>query len=578
MANSFKKRGQKFIKKFSKASIKVSEGGKEHIKENIFARVSHIQNVKLLILEWGLLVSALIMLAITQAFWFSGSYAEDVFVSGGTYTEATIGRVNSLNPLFATTNSEKTLSRLMFATLVAMDYSGHEGPGLAESVHASEDGRVWTMKLRDGLVWSDGEPITTDDIMFTLGLIQNPAINTIYDASLNNVDIDELSTGEIRFTLPSSYADFRSALMIPVVPQHILADAPVKTLVEHDFSVNPVTSGAFSYNATQVASMGDEAVYYLSSNPSYYLGQPLLNNFAIHTYENKADIIDAINAGTITATAELSGNDIDKITSLKYDVREIGINSGAYLFFNTTTGAMKNKALRVAVQQGLNMEEIRKNAPGTQAVDYPLLTRQINLTNYPKLPEYNFVQATEKVASVRGTGQIGVNVVTVNSGYLPAVSENIVAQLKELGFEAALTVYEEGQEFVANVVSKRNYDILIYDIQLGSDPDPLPYYHSSQAGAGGLNLSNYRNSLVDDLLIGARETLDTTLRAKKYETFLEYWVQDVPAIGLYQTNATYVYVENSRNFGERVQLVTELDRFVDVSDWAVVKGGKNLTP
>ena len=125
MEKSIKKRGQRFLRKFSRVTNRASEEGKEHIKENVLERISHIKNIRLLILEWALLVFALIMLAITQAIWFGDSYAVDSFSSGGTYIEATIGEVKSLNPLFATTSSEKTLSRLLFATVSTIDYSGH---------------------------------------------------------------------------------------------------------------------------------------------------------------------------------------------------------------------------------------------------------------------------------------------------------------------------------------------------------------------------------------------------------------------------------------------------------------------
>ena len=191
MVNSLKKRGQKFVRKFSRASMKASEDSKEHLKENLIGRISHARNVRLLIFEWILLVLALVMVATIQAFWFGGSYAEDVFVDGGSYTEATIGRVSSMNPLFATTSSEKVLSRLMFATLIKVDYSGNPGPGLAKSISYSEDGRIWTIKLREGLVWSDGEPITNEDVMFTVSLIKNPIVNSIYDYSLEGVKVSE---------------------------------------------------------------------------------------------------------------------------------------------------------------------------------------------------------------------------------------------------------------------------------------------------------------------------------------------------------------------------------------------------
>ena len=167
---------------------------------------------------------------------------------------------------------------------------------------------------------------------------------------------------------------------------------------------------------------------------------------------------------------------------------------------------------------------------------------------------------------------------TVNAGFLPNVTQQLAEDLRALGFEVNVSVYEENQEFINNVVSKRSYDILVYEIELGADPDLLPYYHSSQAASTGLNLSNYKNALVDDLLLGARDTMDIGLRTKKYEMFLEYWVNDVPAIGLYRPNLTYYYNKNVRTFNNNVRLVTAIDRFSDVIDWAANKTTKNKTP
>lgn len=578
MKNSFKKRGQKFFKRFSRASIRASEEGKEHIKENLIERFSRIASIRLLILEWGLLVVALIMLAVAQAFWFSDSYAENVFVQGGTYIEATLGDVNSLNPLFATTSSEKTLSRLLFATLVANDYSGHPGIGLAESITPSENGKIWTMKLRDGLEWSDGEPITNEDVLFTAALIKNPAVNSIYDSNLSGVKVVENENGELVFTLSSAYADFISALAIPIVPKHALEDTDPKTLIEDDFSTAPITSGAFYLNAAQSGATSAERVIYLSSNPNYYKGQTMLNSFAIHTYSSRDEIIAALNAGAVTATAELSESDADKITSYQFIHKNSSINSGVFIFFNTARESIKSVAVRAAIRQGLNLAEIRVAAPETLALNYPLLEAQIQLGNYPAIPEYNLEAAQASLAELIGGESRHLEIATVNTGYLPAVTEVIANELSALGFKVNVSTYDESQEFINNVVSKRNYDILVYEIEMGADPDPLPYYHSSQTATAGLNLSNYSNALVDDLLLGARDSLDTALRAKKYETFLEYWVSEVPAIGLYRSNLTYYYNKNVRTFGNDVRLVTALDRFVDIWNWATVKGTKNKTP
>lgn len=579
MANSLKKRGQKIVKKFSRASLKASSESKEHIKENFISRLSHIENIRLLVLEWSLLVVALIMLAITQAFWFGNSYAEDAFTSGGTYTEATLGDVDSMNPLFAATDSEKILSKLMFATLTTVDHSGHIGLGLTKSIKADENGKTWKIKLRDNLKWSDGEPITNDDVLFTADLIKNPAVGSIYSANLSNVKVSVNEEGEIVFDLPAAYADFDSALNFPIVPKHVLDGTDPKTLIENSFSNAPVTSGAFLYNAKQeTTTSDDEQVIYLSSNPNFYRGKTLLNSFAVHVYNDRESVIKAINAGAVTATAELSGSDSDDINSGSIIQKNSSLNSGAFIFFNTTNERIKDVALRTAIRQGIDLAKLREKAPETMALDYPLLQSQIQLTKYPEMPARDYEAAKAKIAEIAGDEPIHLEVATVNSGYLPQVASALEDELKSLGIAVNVSVYDENQEFITNIVSKRNYDILVYEVELGADPDLLPYYHSSQVSSAGLNLSNYRNTLVDDLLLSARDTLDEELRVKKYEKFLEYWVTGVPAIGLYQPNLTYYYNKNVRTFSNDVRLVTAIDRFSDVTDWAVVQTTKNKTP
>ena len=578
MATSLKKRGRKLVRKFSRASIKASEESRERIVENFVHRLSHIKNVRLLVFEWGLLVLALIMLAVTQAFWFSSSYARDVFIAGGSYTEATLGRVNSMNPLFATTNSEKVLSRLMFATLVTIDYSGHPRVMLAESLTPSEDGKVWTMRMKDGLKWSDGEPLTNEDVMFTIGLIQNPAVSTIYGSNLAGVNVKEESDGSIVFTLKSSYADFMTALEIPIVPKHKLSDANLKTLIEDDFSTAPITSGPFTFNALQTANTDEEEVIYLSANPYFYLGRPMLNTFAVHTFVTKDDIVAAMNMGTVTATAELSGLDAEQVTSTNFIKEESPVNAGVFIFFNTTSGPLKKRELRQTIREGISLEELRLAGHAQNALNFPLLESQIRLSDYPSIPAEDFLEAASKIEAMSEDEVIALNITTVNSGYLPSVAEELKNELVALGIDASLMVYDETQEFIANVLAKRSYDILVYEIELGSDPDPLPYFHSSQASAAGLNLSNYGSTMVDDLLVAARGTLNLALRSKKYESFLEHFVSDVPAIGLYQADMCYIYNRNARAYGNNVHFTTALDRFSDVSNYATVRGVRNLTP
>lgn len=576
MATSLKKRGQKLAKNLSSLSLRAGARSKTHIQKNLLERFSHIRNIRLLILEWSLLVLAIIMLAVAQAFWFRESYSDVVFVPGGSYIEATLGKVNSLNPLFAATSSEKALSKLMFATLTTVDYSGHIGLGIAKSLTPSENGKVWTLSLRDDLVWSDGEPLTSEDVLFTVDLIQNPAVNSVFGPNLDNVKVSQDEQGAIIFTLPSAYADFESALQIPIVPKHVLAGADPRTLVEDSFSNVPVTSGAFKFNALQSTTLSDEEVYYLSANENYYLGRPTLDSFVIHTYPTREAIANAVGGSVVTATAELFGKAAEQAATGAYREKISNINSGAFVFFNTNS--LKDVELRRALRQGINVGELREYAPDTTPLDYPILESQLTLGTYPELPAYNPEAAKAKIAELAGDMPPKIRIATVNSGYLPDVAGSLAAQLNKLGIDVDFNVYNENQEFVVNIIAPREYDILVYEVELGAGHDLLPYYHSSQATRTGLNLANYRSTMADDLLMGARESTDLALQIKKYESFLNYWVSDVPAIGVYQANMMYVYNKNARIYGNDVRLVTPLDRFSDIKEYATERATRKKTP
>lgn len=576
MKSPMQKRGHKLARRWEVFSARAKEGSREHIQENLIKRLPNARRVRLLILEWCLLVIIIISLALTQAFWYNQSYTVQAYEDGGTYIEATIGRVNSLNPLFATTNSEKVLSKLMFATLSTIDYSGHVGLGLASSIIPDEAGKVWTVKLKDGLKWSDGEPITLDDVLFTVKLTQDATINTAYASNFSGVTVERRDDSLV-FALPSAYADFDSTLNVPILPAHILADVAPGQLLEHSFSTSPVTSGAFTFNAMQSVSSDGERIIYLAANSYYYREKPMLNSFAIHTYSSDEEIVNAVSTGEVTATAELSVTYRDRFSSELIYEKQTAISSGIFAFLNTTSQLLNNVSVRQAVRQGIDMAEVRSVLDYEFPLNYPILESEIELSSYPALPAYDFEAAKAALAQAGVSGQT-VRLVTIDSGYFPALAEQFKTQLEKLDFTVELAIYTPSQEFIRDVIQPRNYDILLYEVELGADPDLFAYYHSSQASVNGLNLSNYANLLVDDLILGARTSMNESARITKYETFLSRWVNDVPAIGIYQSSLVYYYNKNVRAFSEEDRLVYPTDRFVDVEYWAVNKVTKNRTP
>lgn len=583
MKKIFKKSGRKIAKKISLFSRKVNRDGVSHVRENLIEHLPHIKNVRLFVLEWGLLVLAIILLSITQAYWYLASSAMEAYTKGGTYTEATLGKISSFNPLFASNSSEETLSRLLFATISSTDYSGHTGLGLAESIHVNDAGDIWTIKLRENLKWSDGTPITNQDILYTVNIIQNPKVRTSYSSKLAGVTIKETENHTLSFYLHSPNAFFEKSLDFPILPSHILKDVSPELLLESKFSTRPVTSGAFLINATQNIGNEGEKVVYLTSNPHYYRGTPLLDSFSIHAFLNINDIKTAIKTGTVTATADLPPKLASEVTSSSINEYQSAINYGVFAFLNTESAILKDKNFRQTVRLGLNFNNLRSGLGGELPLDYPILESQVSSNIFPAIPKTDVTLAKNNIEQLKqqnpAISDTKLNIVTVKGdGYLEEVANRIGSQLQNLGLNISINAYESNQDFTLNVLRPRNYDILVYEIGLGADPDILPYYHSLEATESGHNLSNYKNTIVNDLLLSARSTIDSNLRAAKYQKFLERWVDDVPAIGLYQTTLSYFANRHVRTFSQENRLVTTTDRFMDIEKWATRKTIKNRTP
>ena len=572
--------GQKLKRKLTRFSKKAGEATIEHVEENIIDRISHIRRVRLLILEWALLVIAIIFLSITQAYWYTDSYAIVTYEDGGTYTEATIGEVKTLNPLFASTSSEKTISKLLFSSLSQNDYTGHSGYGLAKSIKTTDNGKTWVIKLRDNLRWSDGQPLTNDDVIFTANLIKNPLLNSNYSSNLSGVDVKENEDKTISFTLSTTNAYFAAALDFPILPKHILEGVSPELILEHNFSAKPIGSGPFVYNHTQSISNLGEKVVYFQANENYYKGRPKINSFVVHAFLKSDNIVEALNNGTVTASGELTGNDIKRINSSNIAKRQSSLNYGVFAFINTETVSDKN--LRKALKQGINVSKIREVLDGEQPLDYPILEDQLKSGIYPELPKLDTNTAKKTIKTIldsnRELKQNGLTIATVRSGYLPDVTEKLADEIRSLGLTVNVVINEPGQDFLLNILSQRNYDILVYEIGLGPDPDVFAYYHSSEANMNGHNLSNYKNVVVSDLVLSARSTMNEDLRMKKYESFLNYFNNDVPAIGLYQSSLTYFVNKNVQAFSQENHFVTTADRLIDVERWGIEKTTKNRTP
>jgi peptide/nickel transport system substrate-binding protein len=119
---------------------------------------------------------------------------------------------------------------------------------------------------------------------------------------------------------------------------------------------------------------------------------------------------------------------------------------------------------------------------------------------------------------------------------------------------------------------------LLYELFIGADPDVYAYWHSSQVGMSGYNFSNYINKTADAALASSRSRLEPELRNAKYKAFARQWLDDAPAIGLYQPVTEYIFNKHVRSIDPKTTLVSSQDRYANILYWSVGQESVYKTP
>ena len=503
-----------------------------HTKKMFFGRFENLSNVRKPIIIW-ICVMALLISTIGLFRWLSDrNFSEEIFSRGGTYSEGILGEVKSLNPIFATTDAEKSFERLAFSRLYSIDSDGSLKGDLAENVETSDNYRNFTIKMRKNATWSDGQKITADDVIFTIKNLKDQNLNPSAYKVWKNVEASKTGDYEIKFKVPSNSSSVLYGFNFSILPEHILKDVSTDKIRESSFSNNPITSGPFNFKGVQ-------------------------------TNGNKT-------------TVSLVKN---------------SVNRGIYAFMNNSDPILKDAKVRKAIQTGLDVNKIRSKMEYINNLDYPTLSKFIN-TNWLSVPEYNFAQA-EKMLDEAGwvknskgirekDGQKAtINVSTTSIYNYKKSAEEIASQLKKLGFDVNTTIIDKDDKlgtFVQTILQPRNYGILVYEVDMGADSDIYPFWHSSQASQKGLNFSNYSDAIADDLLLNARTAQTFDDKKTQLTKFTRRWINNSVAIGLGQTKVSYVFRKSVQPYSAGNKFVVDIDRYSDVIYWSAKKETLYKTP
>lgn len=576
--------------------MKKAEGATiRHAHKFILTRLDSVRTVRRHIIVWLLLVGVIISAVGMQFVWFQQSYQTTAAAAGGTYAEASLGPIDTLNPLYASTNAEIAASKLIFSSLFSYDQTGHLNGDLATSMQTDGSNTVYTIKLRSDARWHDGTLLTAKDVAFTVDLIKNPQARSPLRVNWKDVSVKALDDTTVQFTLPAMYAAFPHALTFAVLPQHILGQVGAGAVRENTYSRAPVGSGPFSFKLLQTASSSSASqhkIVHMVANTDYYKGTPRLNRFEVHAYDNGEAVFQALQAGEVSAAADMPPNLADQVSKDNYKVLTQPIDSGVYALLNNDTPILKDKKVRQALQIGTDTEALRKNlSMQTPVLDLPFVNGQLSGADVPHAPTYDPKKAASLLDEAgwvisgntrKKDGQdLTIHVTTTKNVQYEKALESLAGQWRQLGVVVSTTVVNPSDptvNFVQNVLQARNYDVLLYELFIGADPDVYAYWSSSQVGLSGYNFANYVNPTADAALASARSRLEPDLRNAKYIAFAKQWIDDAPAIGLYQSVTEYVTNKHVRSADQTAKLASSTDRYANVLYWSVETASVYKTP
>lgn len=415
------------------------------------------------------------------------------------------------------------INSLIFLGLTTHNAENEVAPGAAESWTFDEESNTYTFKMREGITFHDGEPLTAADAEFTIKAIMDPDNGSENASNFEDVvRVEAVDSNTLELELSAPNVAMTDYLTIGILPKHLLEG---KDLTTDSFNRNPV--GAGPYKLTEW-NQGQSII--LEKFDDFYLGSPNIDKVIFKIVEDTDARALQLESGeldfaqiTPKAMEKFEGKDGYSVYQMKTsDYRGIMYNFNAKLF-------KENRELPEALSYAIDREAIVKSVLlGNGEVAYsPLQMSSYNNENVQRYT-YDPEKAQEELENAGWTkGADGIYekngtklAFTINCSQGDQVRidmANICAQnFKEIGVDVTVEVPSEidwaGQD--------------AYLIGWGSPFDPDDHTYKVFGTDKGANYSGYSNTQVDAILKQARETENEDERLQLYQDFQTELAQD----------------------------------------------------
>ncbi len=580
-----KRRFRRKLRKRQKNALIFGQQADQKIERLLIRRFDRLISVRRFVALWVSLLVLLIFSGIIQARSLSQYYQSLRPVPGGLYTEGLIGNFTNSNPLYATGAADTAVSRLVFSGLFKYDNKNQLVGDLAQDYKLNETLNRYTIHLKHNLKWHDGHPFTAADVVFTYKTIQNIEAQSPLYSSWQSINVSKLDDYTVNFDLPNALSAFPYSLTNGIVPEHLLKNIPAQQLRSSPFNIKPVGTGPFEWEFIEVSGTvpaEKQQRISLAAYKNYVGGKPKLDGINLLTFSDDQHLVQAFKTKQISAMSGLENVPAELRKDKGLEVYTTPLTTGVMSFFNNSRRPFDDPAVRKALIQATDRSKLTSIFDETvRLVDSPLLKGQLGYDASLSEPIYQpegANQTLDDAGWVRGVDGVRVKnghslIFTLSAQDTPnytKVAQFLQESWKPVGAKIQV-VYSSRDELQGSIIANHDYDVLLYGIAIGVDPDVYAYWDSSQAAItsqGHLNLSEYKSTAADQAVESARTRADPAIRSVKYKAFLTQWSKDLPAMPLYQPN--YLYISRGPVFNfERKSANSGADRFYNVQNWMV---------
>lgn len=520
---------------------------------------------------------------------------------------ALISNPKTFNPLFASQEQASSfITNMMFDGLVRINSKTQEiEPALAKEWKVSPNGKEWIFYLRKGAKWSDGLPITCDDVIFTLDTIYHPSINTpskdILQINQKNLKAIKLDTYTVKFILPQIYSPFLRQVeknTFPILPKHKWEKYVQNGtfLLEMNINSNPqdiITSGPYML---EKYIPGQRVI--LKANPFYYkldknnLKLPYFNKMIINIISDYNSIYLKLISGEIDLWDSLRPEDYSllktKAKEKNLEIKIIGVSPGPeMLWFNLSNELnpktkkkyidekklkwFNNINFRKAIAYAIDRAAIIKNIYYQSAKpSYGLETESNQLWYNPNITSYIYdinkakdylakagfklLKESDRLKLIDSEGnevKFTLNTNSENASRVNAANF-IASDLKKIGITVNVQPIEF-RSFVTKLMDTFDYDAALLaftrpDLDPSSTMNVLLSSSSMHVWHPNQKIpSTEWEKRIDDLLNLQLITYDYNLRKKYYLEIQKIMDDNLPIIYLYAPLAISVYKKNIKN-------------------------------